>query len=419
MKIIRIFEHQTLKVGDVRDGVAFTELDFQGLAALAEKNEEKYFKVVNQGIRFSQYVGIVQVGALSIEILPKTDARLLDETGTGQSILLDMLQYSHFQKLESFQIAAVRPYRHALLHYYMALFLEATRLIWREGLLKSYTAVRENSTTLKGQIKLHQQLTLNALHEERLYIQYQKHSFDHPFNAILYRTLQVLKHFPLPPALSVQLNQLLQAFPQLKARDSLVIDWDRIHFDRSSLRYRAALELARPILENYHPDIRHGEQSMLAILFDMNQLFEEYLFQRLKALSGDYLRVFQHQRRPFWRKSYLQPDILLEMGGRRFVLDAKWKMLTNPQPTMSDLRQMYIYSRFYHAENAVLLYPKSGNTTDTMPIYYAETAQGEKDAYTCQLCFLPILKDNRLNQDIAIDLIRAISPDPASVPPAF
>lgn len=416
MKIIRVFEHQILKIGDIREGVVFTELDFQKLVALADESREKYYKVVHQGIRFLQYVGIIQAGNLSIEILPKTDEFLADDTASWQNILLEMLQYSHFKKLESFQMAAVRPFRQVLFHYYIALFLEAAQLIWREGLLKNYTTVRGNTSTLKGQIKLQQQLTLNALHEERLYIQYQKYGFDHAFNRILLRTLQVLKQFPLPVALSVQLEHLLQVFPPMKDPS---IDWDRIRFDRSSIRYQAAIELARPILENYHPDVRQGGQPMLAILFDMNHLFEEYLFQGLKALSGADLQVYQHRKQPFWNKNYLQPDILLELAGKRYVLDAKWKVLKNTQPTITDLRQMFIYSRFFNAQNAVLVYPKTGLLTDTEPIYYAETAQGEKDNYSCQLCFLPVLNQNQLNRNMASDLIRAISPDRALAQPAF
>jgi 5-methylcytosine-specific restriction enzyme subunit McrC len=40
------------------------------------KKEEKrveYFRILNRGIQFTNYVGVIQAGNLTIEILPKTD----------------------------------------------------------------------------------------------------------------------------------------------------------------------------------------------------------------------------------------------------------------------------------------------------------------------------------------------------------
>ena len=48
----------------------------------------------------------------------------------------------------------------------------------------------------------------------------------------------------------------------------------RLRYDRSTERYRYAVALARLIILNYQPDVRAGREDVLAILFNMNELFE-------------------------------------------------------------------------------------------------------------------------------------------------
>ena len=71
--IIQVFEHQTLRVGDLINGVCFDEAAFKAMALYQEKQKVKYFNLVYNGVKFSHYVGIIQIGKLTLEILPKAD----------------------------------------------------------------------------------------------------------------------------------------------------------------------------------------------------------------------------------------------------------------------------------------------------------------------------------------------------------
>ena len=61
---LQVFEYQTLKVGEDN---RFGEKHFKALEKYAYKNNEKYFNIGNQRIRFSNYVGVIQVKNLTIE----------------------------------------------------------------------------------------------------------------------------------------------------------------------------------------------------------------------------------------------------------------------------------------------------------------------------------------------------------------
>ena len=67
---IQIFEHQTLKVDET---TKFNLVHFNALEKYGYKTKEKYFSVGNKRIKFNNYVGVIQVKNLTIEILPKAD----------------------------------------------------------------------------------------------------------------------------------------------------------------------------------------------------------------------------------------------------------------------------------------------------------------------------------------------------------
>ena len=74
---------------------------------------------------------------------------------------------------------------------------------------------------------------------------------------------------------------------------------------RNTERYRRALQLARLIILNYSPDVRSGREDVLAILFDMNYLFERFVYCQLKraeAKQSSHEITFKAQvSRRFWK----------------------------------------------------------------------------------------------------------------------
>ena len=94
--MIQVFEHQSLK----KDEDVFTDKHLQALEHFLGDNDERvfpYYSLIHNGVRFRQYVGVICVGDLVIEVLPKTDS-VDEDKGKWQSRLLHML--SRVYKLE-------------------------------------------------------------------------------------------------------------------------------------------------------------------------------------------------------------------------------------------------------------------------------------------------------------------------------
>jgi 5-methylcytosine-specific restriction enzyme subunit McrC len=96
---------------------------------------------------------------------------------------------------------------------------------------------------------------------------------------------------------------------------------------------------------------------MLSLLFDMNKLWEEFVLTELRRIQEEENIIVKGQEEnDFWGSNYLKPDIVISKGNKKYIINTKWKR-PGKAPSISDLRQMYAYARFWDAECVVLLYP--------------------------------------------------------------
>ena len=72
-RTLRVFEYETVRFPCVRQDTPFDTNDWEALVRFNEAHGGRYFAVLHRGVRFAQYVGVVQIGALTVEILPKAD----------------------------------------------------------------------------------------------------------------------------------------------------------------------------------------------------------------------------------------------------------------------------------------------------------------------------------------------------------
>ena len=92
-KRIQVFEHAILYFGEVYNDVKFEKHHYIALSKLNILHNDKYFETRHNGIRFKQFVGVIQVDGLTIEILPKIDNYKEDE-----KITVAGKNYSGFDK---------------------------------------------------------------------------------------------------------------------------------------------------------------------------------------------------------------------------------------------------------------------------------------------------------------------------------
>ena len=126
--ILQVFEHHTLKVDE---DSTFKMVHFNALEKYGYKTKEKFFSVGNKRIKFSNYVGVIQVKNLTIEVLPKADNKGDDQTSKDKwhNALIAMLKECQLIKLNTISNAKLKLKSASILDLYYDLFLSETETI--------------------------------------------------------------------------------------------------------------------------------------------------------------------------------------------------------------------------------------------------------------------------------------------------
>jgi 5-methylcytosine-specific restriction enzyme subunit McrC len=391
---ISVFEHQKLYIGT--QGFKQTHLD--ALLKLNEYHDGNYFEPIAKGIRFNQYVGVIQVDGLIIEINPKADKE--DDDYKWKGVLLKMLKACSKIKADSSGAANVKKQHLNLLEIYFELYLKKVESLVRKGLIKQYRKQTKNTKSLKGKLEFEGNIRQNIVHKERFYTTHQVYDSNHFLHQILHKALTIVSQFTKGTRLQDTTNRVLLNFPEVDTKTITQRQLNTIILNRKSTSYKSALDLARLIILNYSPDISNGKEKMLSLLFDMNQLWEEYVLKQLqKVCEGTSIEVSGQESKSFWGANSLRPDIVLRKGTQTYIIDTKWKRPQKSSASVSDLRQMYTYCRFWDAEKALLLYP--GNYSENkFKTYLTDDYSKDKEEnhnpidHQCKMGFVSVLDEN-------------------------
>lgn len=364
-KHISVFEHQTIKVNQVIDGVKFDEQKLKAFEAYFGDKGVPYFSLINHGIRFKEYVGVIQVGDTVIEVLPKADNTLSggNEKKQWRNILIDMLLVVGIFDIHAPSSSALKTKSNSILDLYFELFINEVEYLLHNGLVKKYRKKEGNVTALKGSLQFGKQIQQNLIHQERFYVRHSTYDVEHQLHHLLYKTIKLLKKINTNVALHSRIGTLLLHFPEMPEIKVTENTFERLVYNRKTQPYKNSIEIARLLLLQYHPDVSGGRNNVLALMFDMNKLWEQFVYVSLRKHKQFDTVITAQTSKFFWKpetgyRSKVRPDIVVNKDKETcVVLDTKWKNLYGYNPSPDDLRQMYVYHEYYGANRVALVYP--------------------------------------------------------------
>lgn len=363
---ITVFEHESIFVGQKWTHHEFSAAHFLALEKYHTESKGKFYSLGFKKIIFCEYVGVIQVGNLVIEILPKADNNSTDSKFVWRSRLISMLRAVGIFNVEALSNSSLRLKTNSILDLYLDLFVKEVEFLLHQGLAKKYRKIDGNCSSVKGSIVFSKNIQQNLVHQERSFVRYNTYDVNHEIHQILSKAIKILYLINTLPDLQSRIGTILLHFPEMpdvKVSESTFL---KISLNRKTERYRNALSIARLILLNFHPDVSKGKNNVLALLFDMNLLWEKFVLVSIRKginKGGLEYKVSGQMTRSFWKpdSGYLttvRADIVIEVSDNQFVvLDTKWKNLSCSKPSSGDLQQLFVYHHYYKADKVALIYP--------------------------------------------------------------
>lgn len=414
--LIQKFEHQKLKVGDKFDFGEFTLPQFESLAKYKEREETPYFKLGHHSVTFTEYVGVIKVGNLTIEVLPKSDKPTGkendEEKEDWQKVLIKMLRTVNGFDIQVASDASLKLKPNAILHFYFEIFVKEVELLIHQGIIKRYRKEEGNQTALKGSLQFGHHIQRNLTHQERFYVRYTTYDHNNPYNRVLLKTLKVLQNLNTSPMLQSRISGLILNFPELPDIAVSEAFFEKLVINRKTEGYRKAMQISRLILLNFHPDLSKGRNDVLALMFDMNKLWEKYILICLRrAGSGAGVKVYGQSVKGFWQpengnRKTIRPDVVLEMEKGKVVIDTKWKRPEKGKPDDGDLKQLFTYNLFWDARHSFLLHPGKNDSHSGSYFHFEE---GKTIHSHCAQIWISVLDEvKNLNPKLGTELLSNI-----------
>lgn len=276
-------------------------------------------------------------------------------------------------KLQRGGSAGIALQKCALLDVFILHFCDLLHEEIKQGMIRLYIERNENLPVLRGRLLTEQQLKRNIVNKERLYCRYDELNTDNVYNRIIKYVLKMMLKMPIGMEAKKQVTELVMRFDDIS---DVKVDLPLINslkFDRTLCRYEPVLNQCRWFVQGVYPDVSVGQNPCMALLFDMNRLFELYvadMFRKASRTEGKKMLAQKPQKYMVRRKDQekelflMKPDMVFLDKNNVFIAiaDAKWKILDESEKKLgisqADLYQMAGYATRYKVNRLALVYPR-------------------------------------------------------------
>jgi len=337
--------------------------------------EYKKGKVV--AIKAKNYVGIIKVKNKSFQIIPKLsrEARESKEY-SRQAIrnLLFMLTFTKKIKIKESELAGLNKVNDDFFETLIYLFAQNLLSLIKNNINKEYIDLEDNLNFLKGKINFTGNIKKNSASSNKFYVCYEEFCEDNLLNQIFkFTTVSLLKITKNGYNAKI-LQELSFLFDNVTFKKITESDFQKIKLDRLNSFYEPVLNLAKIFITNSSLEVRSNNIDTFTFVFDMNELFEDFITELTKKIffGTEYSVKAQHsighlvmKKNGKEKKLFkMLPDIKIFKNKKEtplVIIDTKYKITEEDARDgvkQGDMYQMFAYSKKSLCSQVILLYPR-------------------------------------------------------------
>lgn len=378
-------------------------LDKQGLSGAFEISPDK--------IRASSYVGVIRCHNLQIEVLPKLLAGENDNDSVILKNLLYMLSYTRKMNIKSDNNAKLSNSKNPFLEI---LINEYTRSLFenlKKQIPKNYINKKDNLSYMKGKLNFAQHIKYNLTNKAKFYCEYDEFSENNILNQLFLYVSSLLHQITTNNENKKILKQIMNFYADIEFVRISSQKANKIKLFRNQRMFQKAFDLAKMFLSHLSIDFSKNKIENIILLWDMNVLFEEYVFEVMRRKCSDISVIAQKGKRLLieiesnHKRRNTFVDILVEKDNEKIIIDTKYKKFESLTDfSNADVFQVSTYCLLHDTKKAILIYPQWNDKVQPTQICHLNTPQKN---YTIQFSTVNLQKDLRISniENELIDII--------------
>ena len=385
-------------------------------AYLKCQNLDSALKVTRHGIKTKSWVGVIKYKNLHLEILPKlisADANNDGEISEAErSIILKNLIYmlSYTKNLDiktndNAKLATEKnPFIEILIREFATSLFEALKRLTP----KRYIREEENLNYLKGKIKFCENIRYNCTNQAKFYCEYDEFSENNLLNQLFLFVSTCLYNISNNSYNKKTLKFIINYYSDISFVRFDKFKVRKIKLTRNQELFKKSFNLAKMFVEQTSVDLSKNKFENITLVWDMNKLFEEFIFELIKRKIPECSPIAQKTKRLLRStqetKRDTKVDILIQHP--QIIIDTKYKKFTNFDDISSaDIYQVTTYCLLHNYKRAILLYPQYDKKAPDIYDYQLNCAENN---YHIDFCTVNLKNNDLKDKEVQNSIIAKI-----------
>lgn len=345
------------------------------------QNLEPALKITRQVIKTKSWVGVIKYKKLHLEILPKLICDKNDNTQILNNLLF-MLSYTKKLNIKTSNVAKLSTSKNPFIEVLIREFTQSLFDSLKRFTPKKYVREEENLNYLKGKLKFSENIRYNSSNQTKFYCEFDEFSENNLLNQLFLFVSTCLYNISNDSYNKKTIKFIMNYYSDIQLIRFDRLKAEKIKLSRNQELFRKPFTLAKMFVERTSVDLSKNKFENITLIWDMNKLFEEFIFEIMKKSQNEWGWEFvaQKGKRLLCGDTNKKRNTFVDIYCKRnsdsysIILDIKYKKLQSSDDfSNADVFQVSSYCLLHGAKHAILLYPRYDEEKPIIPDYHLNT----------------------------------------------